>query len=667
MASLAIKLTDGTFVYGGYPTQAYGKGETYFRVGRATYSNWTAKSLIRANVSAIPAGAIINSATLWFYSQNLASSSSSNAITFYVRRVTGAWTNDQTWNTMPATTTTGQATVSNSGWNKWYEVDIKTIVQAWVNGTANHGLALVQDNATLQTTKTFAKSGTYGAELVIDYTEPIAKLTGFSNFNTTDGSIGFSVSNPGGGALTAALKIGSATIFSGVAVTSATGNKTISISATYRNKIYDAMPTATTAKATLTLTTTGKGTDSRTATVTIPTSVIPSVTSVTLTGATPAGRFTAAKNYAVKGVGTLTATASGVTIPRGTTENKRTWTLNSGSSKTGVSASWPATVAGMNTAAVIVQDMRGRNSASKSGTANVTDYAPVSLTLRGIDRAGVDLEDVDVTVTRIVHALGGANKWRLRVQTKLTTSSTWQTAYESAITDGGASGNTTVRLTLKYDQDKIYDLRVTLEDDYTSMTTSDRVATIDVPLSIGTKGIGAGKIWQQGALDVEGDIWVNGEQRCFGASPITTTTYGYHHASENKWYRLFEIVGEYTFVAEYTHGIYELRLMHVYNSPGPECFTIIINHAYDQAGISVVSKYIYGYTNIFKQIRLGHPSTTRTKKVIDLLVEPVGYQNGVTAYLTNYPHMELVRETIAPVFIESPPTTDYTFFTFSLT
>lgn len=514
MATTTINLTDGTFVYQGYPTQAYGQGESFFRVGTATQSTWRARSLINVPLGAIPAGAIINSAKLRLYAGNstISSAASSLTITFYARRITSSWTNSATWNNQPSATTTGQGSVTGSGWNNTlYELDVTAIVQAWISGTANHGLMLIQDNSSLSTTKVFPKSS---AVLVVDYTEPTATITQFGNFSSEAASLGFTVSNPSGGTLTAALKIGSATIFSGVSVTAASGTKSITLSTAYRNAIYDALKDNVSGTATLTLSTTIGGvtrTHSATATVSIPASVVPTLTTA-VSGATAAGmNGVTEKSYAIQNVGIITGTAT-ATAPRGTTIKSYRWTLAGGSAKTTKDASWVPTVDGTLEVICTVTDGRGRTATASKNIA-VTAYTPPTLIMTRVERVTVDLNKVDAIYTPTVDAIGNTNGWRLVIRTRPVGGS-WSTAYDSGVTENGASGSKTSRLTPTYSTTQSYELEATLTDGYNTRSGSLIIPTEAVPLAIGPDGIGVGKIPEAGrALDVQGPVYFDGIQQ----------------------------------------------------------------------------------------------------------------------------------------------------------
>ncbi len=130
---------------------------TYLRVGA---NNWV-KSLLRFNVSAIPAGATVDEATLRLY---YTGRSNGNTLTLGAHRVLAEWVDSQAnriqrksgvnWNVagMGAGSdyaATAEATVNVTGaGGAWVELNVTDAVQAWVaNPANNYGLVLLQEAA----------------------------------------------------------------------------------------------------------------------------------------------------------------------------------------------------------------------------------------------------------------------------------------------------------------------------------------------------------------------------------------------------------------------------------------------------------------------------------------------------------------------------------------
>jgi hypothetical protein len=170
MSNVILRPTSGCYVQQSYPSMNRNDEDRY-RVGTVTQANWGVRSLLNFDVSSIPPMSIINSALLELYCYNDGSSYTAT-LEFYSRWITSAWDpSTVTWNTQPSATTTGEAaSTPQSGYNKWYECSMKDIVQAWVNGTTNNGVLLIQDPQIAQTNKAFYKSGDYRPKLTIDYT-----------------------------------------------------------------------------------------------------------------------------------------------------------------------------------------------------------------------------------------------------------------------------------------------------------------------------------------------------------------------------------------------------------------------------------------------------------------------------------------------------------------
>ncbi|MBR0327511.1 MAG: DNRLRE domain-containing protein, partial [Clostridia bacterium] len=97
---------------------------------------------LKFDLSSIPKGSIITSATLSLYSYD-ADMNWQASVALVARRVTSSW--DQTTithNSQPSNTSTSQASGTFSGYNKWYDFDAKSLVQSIVNNT-NYGIVVL--------------------------------------------------------------------------------------------------------------------------------------------------------------------------------------------------------------------------------------------------------------------------------------------------------------------------------------------------------------------------------------------------------------------------------------------------------------------------------------------------------------------------------------------
>jgi hypothetical protein len=132
------------------------------------------RSLIKFDLGSLPANAAVQSAKLrvyyggyWDYPNRV------RTVTAY--RITGDWTESEvTWDNKPSPSTAyGSVDIpANADWG-WRELDVRDLVQSWVNGSiANQGVMLRGPEAS-GTDSSYRKFGTreslYPPELVINY------------------------------------------------------------------------------------------------------------------------------------------------------------------------------------------------------------------------------------------------------------------------------------------------------------------------------------------------------------------------------------------------------------------------------------------------------------------------------------------------------------------
>lgn len=124
------------YVYSNFPYSNFG-GDAYLKVGMG--AGGERRSYVQFDVSAIPSGAAIHSATLNLYC-------TFSNLTVSVHQVTSSWTEEGiTWNNQPSfvSTPTDSTSEGSGGWCSW---DVIRDVQAWVDGAAvNHGFVLMSD------------------------------------------------------------------------------------------------------------------------------------------------------------------------------------------------------------------------------------------------------------------------------------------------------------------------------------------------------------------------------------------------------------------------------------------------------------------------------------------------------------------------------------------
>jgi hypothetical protein len=167
------------------------------------------RALVRFNLPAsLPAGCVVQSATLRLYA-----GSSASGRTLQALQVNGSWTEGGvTWGNQPATTGPAATTTSGTGYRQW---DVTTQVQAQFDAGVNHGL-LIRDAAEGQDAEqqfhSREKAPDNPPQLVIsfaappppDTTAPETSLSGQPSDPTTATSASFVLggTDDGGGYLT---------------------------------------------------------------------------------------------------------------------------------------------------------------------------------------------------------------------------------------------------------------------------------------------------------------------------------------------------------------------------------------------------------------------------------------------------------------------------------
>ncbi len=164
-----------------------------------------------------------------------------------------------------------------------------------------------------------------------------------------------------------------------------------------------------------------------------------------------------------------------------------------------------------------ITDSRGR-SASKEADITVLEYNPPKIDTLSVKRCNQDgsLNDLG-TYIRInykgsnIYNLNSKNQITVYIDTKERSSSNWVTKESFTVTQGFEGYKILGSASEQYDITKSYDIRFRIVDKFYTTLTTLIISTGIVTLSLGKTGIGIGKVWEQGALDVEGDTYINGK------------------------------------------------------------------------------------------------------------------------------------------------------------
>lgn len=162
-----------------------------------------------------------------------------------------------------------------------------------------------------------------------------------------------------------------------------------------------------------------------------------------------------------------------------------------------------------------VTDSRGRTSNAIERAVTILDYFPPILKF-DVTRTGLNGGTLTITRTAKVAPLivNGSQKNKMTLTFKVKPLA--DTSYTSDT--GPAAGswtsiselvNSPANLSGQYPANKTWEVVGKLEDRYTSTEFAAIVTTEGVVISYSQFGVGINKIWERGALDVKGDIYVN--------------------------------------------------------------------------------------------------------------------------------------------------------------
>ena len=163
---------------------------------------------------------------------------------------------------------------------------------------------------------------------------------------------------------------------------------------------------------------------------------------------------------------------------------------------------------------VTVTDTRGQTSAPWTTTINVIPWTPPQITTINVERAlasgVVDPAGTYLKVTligSISSLMVGTQKNALtyKTDTSLAGDNTWVNKRNTS-----AGSVTTINVSYvisSYIETSSFDVRTQLIDRFATTTVIKNVSVAGVALDIGLTNVGVGKFWQQGTLDVGGDIY----------------------------------------------------------------------------------------------------------------------------------------------------------------
>ena len=333
------------------------------------------------------------------------------------------------------------------------------------------------------------RNSTYAYSLPI---EPAASVLGSISSFTFGNAINIPITKYNSGfydILT--ISVGGTTIKT---VNGITNGNDVTFTSTELNNIYAKLPSATKGTVTFKLTTKTSssgstvGTSTKTATGTIPSSVKPTITGITLAEATSglASKFGAYIQNKSKITGTVNASAgSGSSISAYKT------TINGSSYTSKTFTTGVLKTSGTNTITTTVTDKRGR-STSYSTTFSVLAYSKPVISTFKVERCNADgtLNDeginFKVTIKSSITTLNSKNDKTYLLQYKLSSGNTWTTIGNSL--SGYAVDTSFVITNIALNVDNVYDFKLTISDYFEDVPKTDIVEESFTLMNFGADG-----------------------------------------------------------------------------------------------------------------------------------------------------------------------------------
>lgn len=465
----------------------------------------------------------------WSATQNVTANTSTITATAYVRSNNSSYSTSTNWTSIINGTTVKTFTYHVQASAGWVNFGSKT----W---TVNHNA-----DGTCTTSISGSFSGTYNGNYVLRSgsvsgnitLNTIPRASSFS-LNRTSGTIGtdnFIVTiNRASSSFTHTViyKFGSGTYTK--------ANKTTATTVTVDVGIGDCaqIPNATSGTGTITVDTyngsTKIGSASKTITLNVPSSVVPTIGSIGITGNNLLG------GVYVAGKSTVTAKINSAAGSQGSTI--KTYHLSgAGLNSSSSSATSGTLAAGSHTITGKVTDSRGRT-ASKTASITVHSYTSPTISAN-VYRANSSGQAVDdgtyarAGITININNIGNAdvNVKQYKVEWKRSTSSSWATLTDWTNLTSYAP-TWTVDLGSGWENTVSYDVRISAKDSYNTVSVTRSIGTVACVFNIEQGGVGVGKIHERGALDVGGDIYMN-----------NTKVLGATHPVSGNWFRGVPSIG----------------------------------------------------------------------------------------------------------------------------
>jgi hypothetical protein len=297
---------------------------------------------------------------------------------------------------------------------------------------------------------------------------------------------------------------------------------TFTLSTAEQNTAYSLMSNVTSATGTLwCLTYSGStqigGWVSKNNTISIGSGIVPSFTSIT--HSEWSSNVSTKVGVYVQGLSALNLAITGAKAGNGSSIKSYSITFDGKTyNSSSVASDWIKS-SGTLTISATVTDNRNRT-ATKTTTVTVLPYSPPSITTLNAGRSNSDGTDNEfgdrVKVRRVASATSlkngttEKNILKYTIKTKLRGTSSWTTSVTTT-TVSGLSFDINNNISGVFDVTKSYDLQIEVADQFNTTIATGVISTGQVTMSWGREGVGIGKVWERGALDVSGDVIASGQ------------------------------------------------------------------------------------------------------------------------------------------------------------
>lgn len=325
--------------------------------------------------------------------------------------------------------------------------------------------------------------------------------------------------------------------FGGVTNTAATKTGGAKVTFTPPISLATKVPNATSGTCTVKVTTyngsTSVGSTSKTFTLKVPSSVKPTISLNTTYNNLKGGVL-------VAGTSTVTVKPSG-SGAQGSTIKSYTYSgAGLSGTDTGAGKTTGALSAGSHTITVTVTDSRNRTNSSKVSF-SVEGYSSPSVraTAHRCDSYGNAYNNGNKVKVRITYSISNMNnnntnakqykiEYKKLSDSSYTTDINWSTLNSYSATDFTVTLNNS-----SFSTSYSYEIKVSIKDSYETVSTVQKVSTSTATFNIEKNGVGIGKIYEQGALDIGGNVHITGGVIRFGGSPSQNSRIGYYSQAED--------------------------------------------------------------------------------------------------------------------------------------